>query len=108
MGCDVTLVSDDEETFLAHKFILAGCSSFFQKVLRKHSHPNPLLYLSGIRSEYLQHVLDFVYEGKVEIDQQNLPHFLSVGEMLKISGLLKRSDISQDNNQESQGDKIQN
>ena len=32
---DVTLVSDDEDSFPAHKFVLAGSSSFFQNILRR-------------------------------------------------------------------------
>ena len=96
---DVTLVSDDEDSFPAHKFVLAGSSSFFQNILKKNPHPVPLLYLSGVSSQYLKHALDFIYEGKVEIDQQNLPHFLSVGEKLKISGLLKKSEDSQRSNE---------
>ena len=95
---DVTLVSDDEDTFPAHKFVLAGSSSFFQNILKKNPHPVPLLYLSGVSSQYLKHALDFIYEGKVEIDQQNLHQFLSVGEKLKISGLLRKSEGTQSNN----------
>ena len=96
---DVTLVSDDEDSFPAHKFVLAGSSSFFQNILKKNPHPVPLLYLSGVSSQYLKHALDFIYEGKVEIDQQNLSQFLSVGEKLKISGLLRKSGDSQRNNE---------
>ena len=96
---DVTLVSDDEDSFPAHKFVLAGSSTFFQNILKKNPHPVPLLYLSGVSSQYLKHALDFIYEGKVEIDQQNLSQFLSVGEKLKISGLLRKSEDSQRNNE---------
>ena len=96
---DVTLVSDDEDSFPAHKFVLAGSSTFFQNILKKNPHPVPLLYLSGVSSQYLKHALDFIYEGKVEIDQQNLTQFLSVGEKLKISGLLRKSEDSQRSNE---------
>ena len=41
---DITLACDDE-TIQAHKVILSACSPFFRKVLKKHSHQHPLLYL---------------------------------------------------------------
>ena len=38
---DVTLVSDDEDSFPAHKFVLAGSSTFFQNILKKKSSSSP-------------------------------------------------------------------
>ena len=94
---DVTLVSDDEKTFSAHQLILASSSRYFQNIFKKTSHPHPMIYLSGISSINIESIIKFVYEGKVEINQNHLNEFLSIAEKLKVEGLIsKRDDLKQD------------
>jgi len=83
---DVTLACDDEQ-ISAHKVILSACSPFFRNVLRRNSHPNPLLYLKGVRFSDLQSVLNFMYNGEVNVAQEELNSFLAVAEELKVKGL---------------------
>ena len=85
---DVTLISDDEESFSAHKLVLAGSSPFFRRIFEENAHPRPLLYLAGISSANLQHIMDFIYEGKVEIEQQELNDFLASAQKIRIEGLI--------------------
>ena len=66
---DVTLVSDDDELISAHKVVLAASSGFFKNILTKSSHANPLLYLNGIKSKELHFIMDYIYNGKVEMYQ---------------------------------------
>jgi len=40
---DVTLVSDDQEQFSAHKVVLSACSEYFGNILKKNKHSHPLL-----------------------------------------------------------------
>ena len=90
--CDVTLVSDDQVSIKAHKLVLSTSSSFFEHILRKNHHQHPLLYLSGINSTDLNFVLDYIYQGEVQLFQEQLDSFLNVAQMLKIEGLLSRDD----------------
>ena len=83
---DVTLACDDSQ-IQAHKVILSACSSFFRNVLRRNPHPNPLLYLKGVKYKELLSVLNFMYMGEVNIAQEELNSFLSVAEDLKVKGL---------------------
>ena len=53
---DVTLVSDDQQTFSAHKLVLSACSNFFRNILKNNLHSHPLLYLYGIKAEDLKQV----------------------------------------------------
>ena len=53
---DVTLVSDDQQTFCAHKLVLSACSNFFRNILKNNLHSHPLLYLYGIKAEDLKQV----------------------------------------------------
>ena len=90
--CDVTLVSDDEVMTKAHKLVLSSSSSFFKHILWKNPHQHPLLYLSGINSTDLNFVLDYIYQGEVQLFQEQLDNFLNVAKILKIDGLLSKED----------------
>jgi len=83
---DVTLACDDDQ-IQAHKVILSACSPFFRNILRRNPHQNPLLYLKGVRFTDLKSVLNFIYNGEVNVAQEELNSFLSVAEDLRIKGL---------------------
>ena len=84
---DVTLVSEDENQVKAHKLVLSACSDFFKSILRKNPHPDPLIFLTGVSSANLQLVLDYIYQGEVQIFQEQLDSFLNVAQKLRIEGL---------------------
>ena len=85
---DVTLVSEDEVQLFAHKLVLSACSSFFKNILKKNVHQSPLIYLSGISSNNMKKVLDYIYCGEVQLLYEQVDSFLEVAKELKISGLL--------------------
>ena len=84
---DVTLVSDDEVHVQAHKVVLSACSPFFKDMLKKNSHPNPMLFLYGIKIRDLEHILEYFYSGKVQMYQDEMDPFLKLAVKLKIPGL---------------------
>ena len=84
---DVTLVTDDEENISAHKVVLAASSGFFKNILTKTSHANPLLYLNGIKSKELHFIMEYIYNGKVEIYQTDIENFINVAQKLRVEGL---------------------
>ena len=84
---DVSLVGDDDLIVDAHKVVLSASSEFFKNILRKVDHYKPMVYLSGVESKELNHILDYIYEGEVQIFQEDLDNFLDVAKKLKISGL---------------------
>merc|ERR1712042_298008 len=83
---DVTLACDDSQV-QAHKVILSACSPFFRNVLRRNPHQHPLLYLKGVKYQDLISVLNFMYNGEVNVAQEELNSFLSVAEELRVKGL---------------------
>ena len=95
---DITLVTDDQQMFHTHRFILAGCSEFFNTILKKSSssHPNPWFYLNGINSDLLKLLLDFIYLGKVQIDKNSLDEFMQIATKLKIEGLVEQKRFDED------------
>ena len=42
---DVTLVSDDQTQFKAHKIVLSACSPVFKKIIDSNPSQHPLIYL---------------------------------------------------------------
>lgn len=89
---DVTLVSEDLQQMSAHRVVLSACSQYFSDVLRQTRHSNPLLCLEGVTSTELQFVLDYIYQGEVQIYQENLDRFLAVAERFKLEGLINLPD----------------
>ena len=93
---DVTLVSDDHQHIAAHKLVLSASSKFFKDILCKTQHSNPLIYLSGFSSKDLNFVMDYIYQGEVQIYQEDLDNFLNVAQKLNIEGLIGGSPLSED------------
>ena len=106
---DVTLVSDDQCFYPAHKAILSGASSFFNSVLHRFPYlqtSHPLLYLKGVNSTHLSYILDFIYDGKVEIPNDVVQQFVLTGEELKIEGLESEKLFQQSCKEETENQKI--
>ena len=94
---DVTLACADGQQVEAHKVILAASSPFFQNILRKNSHPHPLIFMKGVKFEDLQAIVDFLYCGEANIFQENIDAFLAIAEELKLKGLTSKPDRSEEN-----------
>ena len=93
---DVTLVSEDLQQMSAHRVVLSACSQYFSDVLRQTRHSNPLLCLEGVTSTELQFILDYIYQGEVQIYQENLDRFLAVAERFKLEGLMNLPDNNEE------------
>ena len=85
---DVTLATDDGQHIQAHKIILTAGSDFFNDIFMKTDHANMLIYLSGISSDDLEHITDYLCNGETFIAQEGLTKFLE----LKVKGL---QDVSE-------------
>ena len=72
---DVTLVREDGEHISAHKIVLAASSDFFKDALKKANHSNPMIFLSTI--------LDYIYNGEVNLFQEEIDGFLEGAQKLK-------------------------
>lgn len=88
---DVTLACDDSSQVQAHKVILSACSPFFRQILRRNPHQHPLLYLKGVKYKELLAVLNFMYQGEVNVAQEELNSFLVVAEDLRVKGLTQNN-----------------
>ena len=57
---DVTLVSDDQFQFQAHKVVLSACSPVRKKYLLNNTHSHPLIYLRGVKQQEWGLILQFM------------------------------------------------
>jgi len=97
---DVTLACDDNQ-MEAHKVIISACSPWFRNILRRNPHQHPLLYLKGVKYRELVAVLNFMYQGEVNVAQDDLNSFLSVAEELQVKGLTQGGSGSGNNQSKS-------
>ena len=105
---DVTLVSDDHHQVSAHKLVLSACSEYFKDLFKHNNKTNAhlLLCLDGITSHDLNSIMDYIYNGEVQIYQDNLDRFLSIAQRLKLEGLIGNEDTSQDDSLSSVHEKL--
>ena len=92
---DVSLVSDDGDTFPAHKMVLASHSQKLDRILTQLQ-PGPLsLFLAGVSSRDLSSLLSFIYTGEVRVRQGDLVNLLRAAQTLQIAGLLEDQDVTE-------------
>ena len=68
--------------------ILAISSPVFREIFTRHKHFHPLLYMRGMKSDVLSAVLDFLYCGETNVNQEDLDYFLAIAEELQLKGLM--------------------
>jgi hypothetical protein len=86
-SCDVTLVSDDQIHFKAHKFVLTACSPTLKHLLLNNPHSHPLIYLKGVEQQELELILQFMYCGEAAIYENRIDIFLDNAKDLQIKQL---------------------
>ena len=88
---DVTLVSDDNISISAHKFMLSSASP----VLRKFFTSSPgsahqCLFMFGLSNNILRSILEFIYTGETMVKSEELDAFLKGAKNLDLSGVKPR------------------
>ena len=94
---DVTIVTDDNEHTVGHKLVLSASSEYFKSIFKKNKNSHPLLCLEGVSSKDVRNILDYIYNGEVQILQEDLDRFLNVAQRLRLEGLQQSdSDAGQE------------
>jgi len=70
---DITLVTKDDKEFKAHRNVLSAASLFFFKLLQSDMKENRegIVRFEEISGAVMEDVLEFVYTGSVEVNQEN-------------------------------------
>ena len=88
---DVTLVCSDKVIIQAHKIVLSACSQFFNTILKDTGEVKPIIYLKGIQSSELSHLLQFIYRGETSFPQDLTNGFISAAYELEIKAFTNES-----------------
>lgn len=72
----------------AHKLVLSICSPYFQDMFVSMP-PNlhPILILKDMSAALVSTLLEFMYQGSVNVKQDELQAFMKIAETLQIKGL---------------------
>ena len=85
---DVTLVSDDNNKFHAHKAILGAHSEYFSTLFTSHhDNENQVLLLTGAKAWEVSNLINFMYQGFVNVPKKNVDDLVSLANGLNIKGL---------------------
>ena len=87
---DIELVTDDG-TLMAHKFVLANCSEFFSRELQTPNSTGPQsISLPSFMKNDVDDLLQFMYTGKVTLEESRMKRILASAKELKIYGLMDK------------------
>ncbi|CAL8108152.1 unnamed protein product [Orchesella dallaii] len=88
---DVTLACEGEY-IEAHRLVLSLCSSFFKDLFNQNEKisdkAHGIVILSHVSAVNLRYILQFMYQGSVQVPQEHVDSFLEAGKMLKVEGLV--------------------
>merc|ERR1712133_146375 len=97
----------DHSKISANKLVLSACSDYFRDIFKNNPHSNPLLCLGGLSSEDLNNIMNYIYNGEVQIYKEELDRFLAVVQRLKLEGLIGGNDEKEINDKDSTNEVIQ-
>ena len=100
---DVTLVSNDQQSFRAHKFVLGTASQVLKDLLTENPHPHPVIYLGNVKRLELEAILQYVYHGETEISASLIEKLFVIAQDLQIHQLIA-SLIREKNGKEASKD----
>ncbi|XP_005184261.2 broad-complex core protein isoforms 1/2/3/4/5 isoform X1 [Musca domestica] len=83
---DVTLACDGK-LLQAHKIVLAICSPYFQEIFVTNPCKHPIIILKDVSYTIMCELLEFMYQGVVNVKHTELQAFMKIGQLLQIKGL---------------------
>ena len=91
--CDITLVTKDGNEFKAHRNVLSAASPFFFKLHQSGMKENRegIVRFEEISGAVMESVLEFIYTGSVDVNQENSKDLIAAANYLFIPGLKKNS-----------------
>ncbi|CAL8108134.1 unnamed protein product [Orchesella dallaii] len=94
---DVTLACEGEyiET---HRLVLSLCSSFFKQLFNQNERisdkAHGIVILSHVSARDLRYMLQFMYQGAVQVPREHVDSFLQAGSLLKVEGLISTARVA--------------
>ena len=88
---DVTLAAGSK-FFKAHKLVLSICSPYFQSLFRRLGPEKHVIFLKDISALHLELLLQYMYNGEIKVQEDQLVTILSVAQSLEVKGLTDNSE----------------
>ena len=98
---DITLACDGKY-YEAHRLVLSTCSEYFEGMFQRTQCKHPVVVLKDISCEDLESLLSYMYDGEVNVLQENLSCLIKAAECLKIKGLAVPDTDPKDHKEKSQ------
>ncbi|KAJ8680929.1 hypothetical protein QAD02_016716 [Eretmocerus hayati] len=96
---DVTL-SCEGKRIRAHKMLLSACSTYFRDLFKENPCQHPVIIFRNVKFDDLAALVDFIYQGEVNVVQEQLDSFMTTAELLAVQGLTdgsrKEDSITED------------
>ena len=83
---DVTLAAEGKH-LQAHKMLLSACSDYFQSLFSINPCQHPIVILKDVNFDDLQTIVQFMYNGTVNISGEKLPDIMKVSQRPEVSSL---------------------
>lgn len=92
---DVTIAAEGQFV-QAHKIVLSVSSPYFKELFKVNPCKHPIVILKDVCHKELVAILQFMYQGEVNVRQEELGAFLKTAELLQIKGLTGNEPPSDD------------
>lgn len=83
---DVTLACEERQ-IRCHKLVLSACSVYFENLLVQYPREHTIIFMRDMKHSEIEALVDFMYNGEVNVTQEELPGLLKIAESLQIRGL---------------------
>ncbi|CAB3365385.1 Hypothetical predicted protein [Cloeon dipterum] len=75
--------------------LLSACSSYFKDLFKENPCQHPVIIFRNVTHDDLMALVDFMYNGEVNVEQEQLASFLHTAELLQVQGLTNSNKDSE-------------
>lgn len=70
-----------------HKLLVYACSPVLRGILTKTPSKHPIIYVTDIKLHILRSIINYIYQGEVQISKTDLVSFMKAADSFQIKGL---------------------
>ena len=94
--CDVTLACEDKQ-IKAHRMVISSFSPVLRNIVKlNHQISHTFIYLRRIKFGDLQNLVHFMYQGELNVAEEDVSSFLEVANDLLVRGLSEGNVLASD------------
>ncbi|MCL4158812.1 UNVERIFIED_CONTAM: hypothetical protein GTU68_003146, partial [Idotea baltica] len=90
--CDATIACQGRY-FPVHRVVLSTCSDYFDEMFERMQCQHPYIVFKDIEPREMELLLNYMYQGEVNVVQEMLPTLIKAAEALKVKGLAVPDDL---------------